>query len=162
MLDVDAKSYVCHDAHLLLAKIVWQIGDHDLRLAGNSVLWWTALLAWLLGLGLAGLASFEAFAILSSESLVGGGGEWGNLAWSVGWASTVGGRLRFAICLALNALYISERVTCYSSRSTYATTTTGRTASASPTTAAATSRVAALRLFLAGLSALGGWFGLAG
>ena len=101
---LDSKSY------LLLAKIVWQIGNHDLRLAGDTVLWWAALLPWLLGLGLASLASLETFfAVLGCESLVGCRGESCSLAWYVGWSGAIGSWFCVAICLALY-ITLSEHV----------------------------------------------------
>ena len=149
------------NAHLLLAKIVWQVGNHDLRLAWYAILWWTALLAWLLGLSLAGLASLETFfALLCGKSLVGCGCERCNLAGYIGWASAVGGRLRLAICLALAVLYPSECVTYACLRCTYASATSSSAATTSSTAASSTLRVAALRLFLAALSSFSGWFGL--
>ena len=131
------------DVYLLLAKIVWQVGNHDLRLARHAILWWTTLLARLLGLGLSGLTSLEAFAILRCERLVGCGGEWSSLAWYVCRASAVGGRLSLAVSLTLAS-------------------TPASTATASASTASAASGVATLRLFLAALGSFSGRLGLAG
>jgi hypothetical protein len=75
-------------AHLLLAKVVWEVSDHDLGLGGNAVLRRTALLAGAKGVGLAILAGVNSDGVLVTgsgrKSLVGGVGQRKNLAGNVG------------------------------------------------------------------------------
>lgn len=100
MSDFEYGRDLSSNAYLLLAKIVREVGDHDLVLAWDAVFWWSALLAWLLGLGLACLGDVETlFAVGSSERFVGGRGERRGLAWNVGRAITVGGSLSLAVGL---------------------------------------------------------------
>lgn len=97
---------MCGRAYLLLAKIVRQVGDHDLGLGRDAVLGWTALLARLLGLGLLGIAGVDGhgafLSSLTSESLVGSRGETSSLARDVGGASAVrvSGSVNLAVGLA--------------------------------------------------------------
>ena len=94
--------------YLLLTKIIWQIGDHDLVLACDAVLWRSTLLTSLRSVGLAGLGSIQVQATflsgLSSERFVCGLRERRDLAWHVCWSSTV--RRRFDLAVGgLCALY---------------------------------------------------------
>lgn len=108
------------DAYALLTEIVWQIGDHDLRLAGNTVLWWATLLAGRAGLVITSLTSRDG-------GLVGGGSQW------VGSSSiTVGGSLALLTALAS------------ATASTSSTATTASAATGGVATAGAISVLAAL------------------
>ena len=75
-------------AYLLLAKVVWEVSDHDLGLGGDTILRRTALLARAKGVSLAGLAGVNSHGVLVAgsgrKSLVGGLGQRKNLAGDVG------------------------------------------------------------------------------
>ena len=92
--------------HLLLTKIVWKVGNHDLRLAWNSIFWRTTLLSRLGCVGFACLVKGHTFfAFLRCERLVGSRGKWCSLPWDVGRPGAVSGGLSgLAIGLSLAAL----------------------------------------------------------
>ena len=91
--------------YAFLAKIIWKVGNHDLRLAGDAVLWWTALLAWLARVSLSRLLWVDSksilSAVLSGKCLVGGSGQGIDLAWNVGRAGCAVGVLCLLAVLTL-------------------------------------------------------------
>ena len=140
-----------NQSHLLLAKVVRQVGNHDLVLAGDAVFRRTTLLARLVRLGLAGLGRIGIDGTLLTDSarerLVGRGRQTGSLAWHIGWARAIGRGLSLAIGL-LRLSHISWCTNSMALLLTHASATSGTT---STTAATATSGVAALLA----LSALG-------
>lgn len=84
-------------SYLLLAEVVWQVGDHDLCLTRDAILWRTALLTLAGSSGLA-LAEGALCTRLGCHSLVGSLSERKCLAWYVGWSAVGSG---FAVKLAI-------------------------------------------------------------
>lgn len=48
-------------AYLVLAEVVWQIGNHDFGGGWNTVLWWSTLLGRARGLGVSGRSGLVGF-----------------------------------------------------------------------------------------------------
>lgn len=97
--------------YLLLAKIVRQVGNHDLRLARDAILRRATLLALTGSLGLAGLRRVDSDAVSASrsgEGLVSGVGERDDLARNIGGSVTssllaVGGSFALASTAAASS-----------------------------------------------------------
>lgn len=145
--------------YLLLTKIVWKVGNHDLGLGWDTVFGGAALLTGTKSIRLARLAGVDSGGSLlargSAESLVGGFGQWQDLAWNVGWA--VGG---FAVlCVRLAGLVLDGEFNLgrQSEDSTYTTSTTASAATSGTSTATTASGAATagtlltLGTFLSGL-----------
>lgn len=68
------------DAYLVLLQVVGQVGDHDLSLGRNTILWRTTLLALPEYMGLSGFSwvnrSSYLSSLLSCKCFVRGLGEW--------------------------------------------------------------------------------------
>jgi len=99
-------------AHLLLAKVVWEVSNHDLGLGGNTVLGRTALLAGAKSISLASLAGVNSDGVLvtrsSRESLVGGIGQGKDLAGDVGRSvGRLGGCVSLALGVATLCLWLA-------------------------------------------------------
>lgn len=125
MLD---KKFDLWNAHLLLAKVVRKVGNHDLGLAGDAVLRRATLLAGAVGVGLA----IDGNALLAGgggKSLVGGLGKRSDLAGNVG-GSAVGGSLGLAVDSTLSSLTLLATTAASSTATTATATTAGRLATA--------------------------------
>jgi hypothetical protein len=121
------------NAYLLLTKVVRKVGNHDLGLAGDTVLRGATLLAGTVGVGLASLAGVDSDALLASvggKSLVGGLGERSDLAGNVG-GSAVGGSLGLGLAVdsALSSLTLLATTAASSTATTATAATAGRLAS---------------------------------
>lgn len=139
----------CEYAYLLLTKIVGEVGNHDLGLAGDTVLRRATLLAGAVGVGLAGVVGVDSEALASGggQSLVGGLGERSSLAGNVG-RGAVGGSLALAVDSALSSLALLA--------------TAAASCTATTATATATSGLATTGSALTTLGGLSGRLGLAG
>lgn len=143
-------------SYLLLTKIVREVGDHDLVLAGNAVFWWAALLARLCHLALAGLGWIDSdgtfLAHSARQGLVGGCGQTSSLARDVGRTVAVGCTLdELAVCALASLCCVSCCSSSIIRLFTYATTTASTTATSTSTAA---SRIATL-VTLSALSPFG-------
>jgi len=82
---------------LLFTKVIRKVCDHDLGLGWDTVLWWTALLAWTKSGALASLLCVNGeralLAWCSRKSLVGGLSQASSLTRNVGGSTVGGGRL---------------------------------------------------------------------
>ncbi len=126
-----SKSRKVQCSYLFFTKIIRQVGDHDLHLAWHSVLRWATLLARSESVGLAVFGWIDSEGIfvsgLGSESLIGGRGEWGNLAGDVGWAVGLAIGLGLLDVRSCGAVVYCETYTSSTTSATTASTSTAAT-----------------------------------
>jgi hypothetical protein len=120
------SSFWC--SYLLLAKVVRKVSDHDLGLAGNTILRGATLLAGTVGVGLASVVNRDTLlAGGGGKRLVGSLSERKDLTGNVG-RSAVGGSLGLAIDGALSSLTLLATTAASSTATTTTATTAGRLA----------------------------------
>lgn len=97
-------------AHLLLAKVVWEVSNHDLGLGGNAILGRSALLARAKSISLASLVGVNGHGVLVTrggrKSLVGGLGQRKDLARHVGRSISRLGRCVSSLALGVATLRV--------------------------------------------------------